>query len=407
MYELPEWDAAFRFTHDRQAINPSPVMFANIYSTYVEHEAIRSRLIGVGSYSEGVAADLNMCITLALAAHNCTVEQAVAMYASFFFGADSAANVTRLLFLLERSWNGGIVGNTAIVPAHALATAALQSKPGWRAQMYVLAPSSPSVFCNNITMYLYRATYDLAVRHRAVFHSIIRQYGVEALQYWPTMGTQWALENFVESLSIQDPAQDDLDQLIAALGELRQALNASIGLTVLQSQQPLLSLEDITSSAISDNTFLVAAATTALALPPAAQLTFIASVLNHTLCPSLPCNYDWLGGMHPHHHPHLLPGAGPLADPDFFSTPLRSFSSESERDVAATPERWRVYAEIFYDNRMVVAYPASSLKVGVDHTLVVVPTATPSLHIRRTSPHCSVHCRFFSAPPATAPCAAR
>ena len=158
MYELPEWDAAFRFTHDRQAINPSPIMFDNIYNTYVKHEAVRSRLIGVGSYSEGVAADLNMCITLALAAHNCTVEQAVSMYASFFFGADSTANVTRLMFLLERSWAGDIVKNPSIVPAYHLATAALQGKAGWRAQAY-----------------LYRATYDLAVRHRAVFHSVIRQ----------------------------------------------------------------------------------------------------------------------------------------------------------------------------------------------------------------------------------------
>jgi hypothetical protein len=146
-----------------------------------------------------------------------------------------------------------------------------------------------------------------------------------------------------------------------------------VGLTVLQSQQPTLSLEDVTSTAISDNTYLVAAANAALPLPPAIQLQFIASVLNHTLCPSLPCNYDWLGGMQPHHHPHLLPGAGPLADPDFFNSPLRSFSSESERDVTATPGRWRVYAEIFYNNRMVLAYPPSSLKVGVDHTLIVVP----------------------------------
>ena len=95
-YELPAWHEAFAFTHGRQAINPSPAMFANIYGTYVAHQAVRSRLVGVSSYSEGLAADLNMCIMLALASHNCTVTQAVTLYASYFFGARSAANVTQL-----------------------------------------------------------------------------------------------------------------------------------------------------------------------------------------------------------------------------------------------------------------------------------------------------------------------
>ena len=355
MYELPQWDAAFAFTHSRQAINPSPEMYANIYSTYVADHAVRSRLIGVSSYSEGVAADLNVCLTLALAAHNCTAMQAVAMYASFFFGPELKSNVTELMFLLERSWSGGIYNNSAISSARDLSTSTLQPKLGWRAQMY-----------------LYRAAYDAAVRHRVLFHADIKAYGLDALGDWPQAGPDWCLTNFMGALELEDPAQSDLDELIAELGKLRKELNVSIGLTVLQSQQPDLSLEDVTSSAISDNDFLHAAAGAALRKSAADQVAFIASVLNHTHCPSLPCNYDWLGSMNALDHPHLLPGPGPSADPDFFKSPLRSFSNQPGRDVAAQPERWRVYAEIFYDNRLVVAYPPSSLKVGFDHTLVVV-----------------------------------
>jgi hypothetical protein len=355
MYELPHWDAAFAFTHSRQAINPSPIMFSNIYGTYVAEDSVRSRLIGVGSYSEGLAADLNMCITLALAAHNCTVLEAVTLYSSFFFGAKSAANVTRLMFLFEQSWNGSIYGNSAITDAYDLASATLHPKLGWRAQMY-----------------LYRATYDVAVRHRVLFDADIKAYGLNALEDWPTMGSDWCLINFMGALEIQDPGQADFDQLVSALGELRMALNTSIGLAVLQSQQPTLSLEDITSTAISENSFLHASANSALHRSKAVQIAFIASVLNHTHCPSLPCNYDWLGGVDIDDHPHLLSGPGPLADPDFFHSPLRSFSNEPELLLASRPGRWRTYAEIFYDNSLILSYPPSSLKVGFDHTLVVV-----------------------------------
>jgi hypothetical protein len=355
MYELPAWHEAFAFTHGRQSINPSPVMFANVYGTYLADQAVRSRLIGVSSYSEGLAADLNMCIMLALASHNCTVTQAVTLYASFFFGASSATNVTQLMLLLEQSWSGDVYNNSAITLAYDLATATLQPNLGWRAQMY-----------------LYRATFDAAVRHRVDFDTDIKAYGLSALSDWPQAGPDWCIINFMGALEIEDPAQSDLDALISDLHELRKALNASIGLTVLQSQQPTLSLEDISSTAISDNAFLHAAANAALDKPKAAQVAFISFVLNHTHCPSVPCNYDWLGGMHAQDHPHLVPGPGPLADPDFYNSPLRSFTNQPERQVSALPGRWRVYAEIFYDNRLVMSYPSSSLKVGVDHTLVVV-----------------------------------
>ena len=355
MYELPAWHAAFAFTHGRQAINPSPTMFANVYKTYLADEAVRSRLIGVSSYSEGLAADLNMCMMLVLASHNCTAVEAVTLYASYFFGAGASANVTRLMFLLEQSWTGDIYNNSAIASAYDLAIATLQPALGWRAQMY-----------------LYRATYDAAVRHRVLFDAAIKSYGLDALLDWPQAGPDWCLVNFMGALEIEDPDQSDLDALVSALIQLREALNVSIGLTVLQSQQPELSLEDIKSTAISDNAFLHAAANAAFHKSKAAQIAFIASVLNHTHCPSLPCNYDWLGGMDTQDHPHLITGVGPLLDPDFFKSPLRSFSNQPARFVAAQPERWRTYAEIFYDNRLVVSYPPSSLKVGVDHTLVVV-----------------------------------
>jgi hypothetical protein len=214
--------------------------------------------------------------------------------------------------------------------------------------------------------------------------------------------------NFMGALEIQDPDQGDLDDMISALSELREALNASIGLAVLQSQQPSLSLEDIKSTAISDNTFLHAAANTALHKSETAQVAFIASVLNHTHCPLLPCNYDWLGGIDPRDHPHLVPGPGPSADPDFFKSPLRSFSNQPESQVAAQPERWRTYAEIFYDNRLVVAYPPASLKVGVDHTLVVVGPlrlrASPTSNRFYFPQVCP---RYSSARLLTAQCAAR
>ncbi len=253
-------------------------------------------------------------------------------------------------------------------------------------------------------MYLYRATYDAAVRHRVLFHTDIKAYGLAALAYWPQEGPDWCIVNFMGALELQDPAQSDLDELIASLSELRKMLNISIGLTVLQSQQPELSLEDVTSSAISDNAFLHAAAGAALQKSAADQVAFIASVLNHTLCPLFPCNYDWLGSMNSLDRPHLLPGPGPSADPDFFKSPLRSFSNQPARVVAAQPDRWRVYAEIFYDNRLVMVYPPSSLKVGFDHTLVVVRQIHCASGI--TSSLLTICFRSSSAPLLMAPCAA-
>ena len=135
-----------------QVVNPMPRMMENIVRLRGNGS---TPAIGVGAYSEGTNDDLNKAVWSGIAANpNTTIEDLVAQYARYHFGADLEGPMTALLFGLEQNWVGGdIATNRHILDTLSVAASVIKQSNGtrlfqdsWRLQMY-----------------LYRAYYDAYV----------------------------------------------------------------------------------------------------------------------------------------------------------------------------------------------------------------------------------------------------
>ena len=130
---------------------------------------------GVGAYSEGVSDDLNKVVWSLLAQEpDTTVEQAVAQYARYFFGADHEAAMARALFGLEENWVGDIANSTAAATLAILQSVEHQLtvqeiETNWRLQAYI-----------------YRAYFDATVQGRYLCEQARQEQAYTLLRNAPT-----------------------------------------------------------------------------------------------------------------------------------------------------------------------------------------------------------------------------
>jgi hypothetical protein len=152
-FPVPAWHSAWVFTHGRQAINPMARMMANVV---MRRSNGSTPTIGVGAYSEGLNDDLNKCVFSALGEDSrITVDDAVAQYARFFFGAEHEHLAVAGLTGLETAWAAGVAPNR---------TRTEETLAAW-AQIATLTQSAAAPNWR-LLMYLHRATYDALIAER-------------------------------------------------------------------------------------------------------------------------------------------------------------------------------------------------------------------------------------------------
>ena len=155
-----DWHWAWQYTHGRQVVNPMPLMMEGIVRLRANGS---TPTVGVGAYSEGVNDDLNKAVWSGIAANPSThIEELVAQYSRYHFGADMEEPMSKLLFGLEQNWLGGdIASNTHVLSTLSVASGVLEKLNGtwgtdWRMQMYLYRaycesrpPCPPLQLCRN------------------------------------------------------------------------------------------------------------------------------------------------------------------------------------------------------------------------------------------------------------------
>ncbi|MDX2267719.1 MAG: hypothetical protein NW208_06405 [Bryobacter sp.] len=193
-FEVPEWDQAYALTLGREAINPRPAQYTEIF------HRIAPWSTGFLSYSDGAHDDVNKFVFTRLAWNpQQSPRELLQQYARLFLPATNPARAADAILALERNWRGPLATNGAVESTLASWPSL---GPSWRAQMLEL-----------------RAVYDAYVRRRLLDDTAAEQQANAALRE----------SDAPRALSFlrQAPGHADLRARIASLCE---SLYQSIGL---------------------------------------------------------------------------------------------------------------------------------------------------------------------------------
>ena len=94
-------------------------------------------------------------------------------------------------------------------------------------------------------MYLYRGYFDAIIQAQYQAQQANENMAMEALATAPSVGSAAAIAAATAALLQKDGSSDLVDQWKARLYEVRDLINASIGVEVLQSQDTTLNLDGI------------------------------------------------------------------------------------------------------------------------------------------------------------------
>ena len=175
-YPVPWWDQAYALTLGREAINPRPVQYAQIYRWYAPYAD------GFITYSDGVHDDVNKVVWSALGWDpNTDVRDILVQYSRFFFGDEVAEAAADGILALEKNWQGALADNGAVDGTLLL----------WQQ----LEERSPQLHANwRWQMNLLRAHCDAYIRHRLLYESALEREANAILAEATTRGADAAMD---------------------------------------------------------------------------------------------------------------------------------------------------------------------------------------------------------------------
>lgn len=313
-FPVDRWHPAFALTEGREPIDPRPVAMTAIFRRFVPKTS------GFTTYSEGVNDDANQFLWMRLAWEPGADPRAImADYGRSVIGDARAVEAT---FALERNWVGDPAANESIDATLALVDRMQGS--GWQADSL-----------------RYRAVYDALVRARlgdarrrdaAARAALMRGDGVAA----------------IAAYDVPDGAEAKV--LRARLYGLAARLYASAR---LQLSVPLYGASAVERGAnldradvtLDDRRWLIPRIKTTNDRAALVRLGDHARAAEGAL-------YDDLGD--PQHEPHLVRGAGLVADPQGFASAIDGIADKTPDD------GWRMseisYAETLYDAPLTLRY---------------------------------------------------
>ncbi len=334
-FPVPEWDAAFALTANREGINPRPTGQAAIF------RANQPFHNGFVSYSEGANDDVNKFIWSGLGWDpDAKVIDILRDFSRFFIGAPQAEGFAQGLLALEQNWNGPLLTNTGVATTLAQfqdleRTATPHEKLSWRWQQA-----------------LYRAYYDAYVRARLIAETAAEEHAMVALRQARSVNALTP-----QTLPALDAAEAELDRaylhradaapdLRARVFELAEALFQSIHMQLSVDRYSAIGYDrganlDTVDLSLNNRVWLKNSFAKIRALPTEPErIVALDDILNWTN-PGAGGFYDDLGN--PAQQPHLVSG------PAFFGFGNR------------TPDQgwrmsWFTHAETLDDTPLEMAY---------------------------------------------------
>jgi hypothetical protein len=207
---VQDWDKALNDTLGREAINPRPVAYAQIF------RATQQYAIGFVSYSEGCNDDFNKVLWSCLGWDpDMKVEDIVKEYSRYFISKRCEDKFAQGLFALELNWVGPLKGNEGVYKTLELfqemeKNATPQDKLNWRFQQG-----------------LYRAYYDAYIRHRLIYEMQLEARAIDVLKNARQFGSLDAIDK-AQALLDKAETQKVATDLRQRVFELAEALFQSI-----------------------------------------------------------------------------------------------------------------------------------------------------------------------------------
>jgi len=227
------------FTHQRQAVAPSPQFMDNIVRLRANGS---TPTIGVGAYSEGVGDDWNKAVWSGVALQPYrTVKDIVADYARYYFGSDLEESAAGLIFGLEQNWIGDPASNSQINKTFALAQKLEKDgkdvlAKSWRLQALVKRAYND--------VYQQRR-YVCGLESVAGAMSVLRR----------TWSPDHRLDDAEASLE-RDCVDKTMSSYKSRVLQLASDINKTVGAEVLQTQDKMLNIQLIDES-VTDVPFLL------------------------------------------------------------------------------------------------------------------------------------------------------
>lgn len=356
---VPDWHPAFALVEGREPVNPRPAAMRAAFARMAPGTR------GAVSYSEGVNDDWNVHQWLAMGWNpDADPAEIAARHARTYFGTAGFAAIPAML---EDNWRGDPAGNEGIDRTLAFVDG-LSPAPwaGWR-----------------VALYRYRAVQDALVRERWRRARARQAEALYVLRQAPAIGAAAAAAGAAHAFAKPETPRtaELLGRLVAMADELRAAAGMQLSVerhgasdwrrgANLDRAQVLLDDREATNRAVA----------AALALPDEAARTRALAAIGDPWGMAALVLHDDLGD--PGNEPHLVRGAGEMADPQGWRTAIDGVNDH-------TPgEGWRLaeitYAEALYEHPLTLrytglaanrAYRLCYLRAGEDYALPLTLTA--------------------------------
>jgi hypothetical protein len=337
-YPVPDWDAAFALTQQREVINPRPMHFAQIFRLWDDLTA------GYITYSEGVNDDVNKTLWSALGWDPDASEIGIMReYARYFLGPDHEEGLAQAIMALERNWQGPLLTNTGVdVTLQQVQAIERDARPWLRAQW-------------RFQQILYRAYYDAFLRARLLHETNAEARAVDMLRRADELGAPLAISN-AEAILDDAETQRVADDLRARVFELAEGLYQSIRMQhSVPRYQAIHSGRggnlDLIDMPLNNRDWLKAQFAQLRDLgSEQAKRDGISAILNWTN-PGPGGFYDDLGD--PVNQPHLVRNADQWTDPENRISPFAGFDYAPGHRmswVRHAETRWDTGLQLHYDN---------------------------------------------------------
>lgn len=333
-FAVPDWDAAYAITEEREVINPRPRNMARICRLFDEFTP------GFLTYSEGVNDDLNKTVWSALGWDaDANVAGVLRQYARYFVAPEVEEGFAQLLLALERNWEAPLLSNTGVD------TTLRQAR-----QLH--AEASPQVLLKwRFQQAMYRAYYDAFLRERLIYETGLENQAMAALRQAGRRGPEMAVDRAQALLdrAVTEPAAQDLR---ARVFEMAEALYQSIRMQHSVPRYHAIHAGrggnlDLIDRPLNNRIWLEDRFQAIRALDSERkQLDAIDAILNWTN-PGPGGFYDDLGDLE--NQPHLV--RLDMFDPEYRTTPRIGFDYEPEYRMS-----WVRFAETIYDQPLYMQY---------------------------------------------------
>jgi hypothetical protein len=384
-FPVPNWDVAYALTEGREVINPRPVDCADIFHLQAPYS------IGFLTYSEGCNDDVDKFVWSSLGWNpEKPVIEILREYSGYFISDRLRDDFAQGILSLERNWNGPLMANEDV-------TTTLEQFRSMEES------ATPEELLNwRFQMGLYRAYYDAYIRARLIheadaenraFQELgkIRSFGA-AVNPLDVGGTRAGPTSNVEPLELLDRAESILNEPLTepvALGcrarilELGEALFQSIHMQLAVERYRAEAVSraanlDTLDAPLNDALWLKDQFARIRALTSYAERRrAIEEILDRTN-PGPGGFYDNLGDLA--RQRHLVPGLGPLKDPEFRASALVGHGYP-EWSRAAIPMAWKCWAESLFDAPLQMHY--SDLDPDAQYRIRVVYSGdAPHMKVR-------------------------